>query len=403
VSIITGGGGTGKSTICRCICYLANKAGKSVRLMSPTGKAAQVLSNKTGQHASTIHRSLGLTPDQLVPKNPISEDIIVVDEVSMVGLDTMYAIMYAMSHNVFGNIVFVGDPNQLPSVSPGNFLTDIMISGLANVVKLDVIHRQDDNSFIPLIAQQLSIGKKIDIPDHATDIEWHEASSSGFADTMKGAVNDYLDAGNDINDLQVLAPMYRGECGVDKVNSSIQEFMAKRSGKPQCLELGFNKFYVGDRVIQLTNDYDRDVFNGDIGTIVDLGRMTVDRKVDDREQPYIVVDFYGRTIMYAGEGIEQLRLAWCITVHKYQGSQIKNCFFVMSNEAQRMFSKELVYTAFTRAEDRLDVYGYSGMLQLAPTRSVVKKRYTNMDALFYQYQNGEKMLETAKAKDKAKA
>ena len=212
VTVITGAGGTGKSTICRCICHLAQEHKLTLRLMSPTGKAAQVLSDKTGFGAATIHRSLRLRPGDDFPRENIQEDILIVDEVSMVGVDTMFAIMVAMEENLWGNIIFVGDPNQLPSVSPGNFLSDIIESKCANVVKLAQIHRQDENSYISLIANEIAKGKVVEIPQEANDMKWHNLSNGIFEETIRSTVRGFVSDGNDINDLQILSPMYRGSC-----------------------------------------------------------------------------------------------------------------------------------------------------------------------------------------------
>ena len=393
LTIITGGGGTGKSTICRCIFHLAQQKHLYVRMMSPTGKAAQVLYDKTDCGAQTIHRSLGLRPGDMVPRDVITEDIVVIDEASMIGIDTMYAIMVALENNPSANVIFVGDTNQLPSVSAGNFLHDITKSECANVVKLDKIHRQDENSFIAVLANEISHGRVVDIPIDASDIKWH-TTTGDFAVMIKGAVRDFLEVECNIDRLQILSPMYKGEYGVNNINAAIQEMMSARNMTTNdCLQRNFNKFYKMDRIIQLENNYDKEVFNGDIGTIVDLGEKVVNRQVNDKSEKFITVDFYGNQITYLGDDIDQIRLAWCITVHKYQGSQSPYIMFVMSHEAQRMMTKELVYTAFTRAEEHLDVYGSLRMLATAPTQSALRQRYTNMIPIIRQLRENSTILE----------
>ena len=403
LTVITGGGGTGKSTICRCIFYLAQEKGLSVRMMSPTGKAAQVLTNKTKCGAATIHRSLRMKPDNDYPGELIKEDIIIIDEMSMVGIDTMFAIMAAMAENPWGNIIFVGDCNQLPSVSPGNFLSDIMNSGCANVVKLDKIHRQDENSYISVIANKISNGIVTSIPEQATDIKWHESRADEFEKVIAKAVKTYLDKGNDIADLQVMAPKYKGFCGVNKTNQIIQDMMAKiNNSEDKILQKDLNKFYLNDRVIQTKNDYDKDVFNGDMGIVAALGELVQNPDVSDKKDRFVTVNFYGEEKTYFEDDIDQLRVAWCITVHKYQGSQSPNIFFVMSQEANMMMTKELVYTAFTRAEKHLDIYGNSGMLQLAPTRSSIRKRYTNLNKIIKELRENRKLLHVLEEKTEDK-
>lgn len=400
VSIITGPGGSGKSTICRCICSLAHKKGLKVRLMSPTGKAAQVLSDKTGCEASTIHRSLKMTPDEDYPRSDITEDILLVDEISMSGLDTMFALTAAMEDNLWGNIVWVGDKNQLPSVSPGNFLSDVIDSGCANVVTLDKIHRTDEKSFISVLANDISKGKVVEIPKDAEDIHWHDLKSSFHEDLMK-FVDTYLAAGNKVEDLQIISPMKKGETGVYKINELMQNKMSVVNGtSDKSVQIGFNKFYVGDRIIQIENNYDKEVFNGDMGVITDLGEKMIDPTVSDKKEKFLTVQFYDSLLTYFGTEVEQLQLAWAITVHKFQGSSSKNIVLVMANEQQIMMSKELVYTAFTRAEKQLDIFGNEGMLKMAPTRSIVRKRFTNTKRIIEEFRTNKKLLQVLK-KEKA--
>jgi len=397
ISIITGPGGSGKSTICRCIYAIAMEKGLKVRMMSPTGKAAQVLFSKTDCPTSTIHRGLKLKPGDDYPNEDIKEDILLIDEISMAGLDTMFAIMAAMEENLWGNIIFVGDKNQLPSVSPGNFLSDIIESGCAHVVTLDKIHRQDENSFISLLANEISKGKVVTVPDNAIDIKWHDLHISSFHQDVLDFVSNYLDKGNNIEDLQVISPMKKGDSGVYKLNEIMQKKMSEINGTvDKNIQIGFNKFHVGDRVIQIENDYDKMIFNGDMGIVKDLGEKVVDPAVSDKKVRFITVEFYGENLDYYGEEIEALQLAWCITVHKFQGSQSKNVLLIMANEQQIMMSKELVYTAFTRAEKQLDIFGSENMLRLAPTRSIIRKRFTNLRRILEELHSNKKILQVLK-------
>ena len=393
ITVINGGAGTGKSTICRCIYHLATEHNLTIRLMSPTGKASQVLSDKTGCAAATIHRSLRMKPGDETPREIIEEDIIIVDEISMVGVDTLYAILKAMEQNLWCNIVLVGDANQLASVSPGNFLSDIIQSGCANIITLDKIHRQDENSYISLLANEISLGKVVDVPEDANDIKWHDIDSSQFEHKIKKVIQNYLNQGNNIDDLQILSPIYKGDCGVNKINEVVQILMAEVNGtSDHCYHKGFVKFYVKDRVMQTANNYQKQIFNGDIGKIVDLGKKVIDSSVNDKEEDFITVNFYGDEITFVGKEIEELKVAWCCTVHKYQGSQNKNIILVLVNEARRLMSKELVYTAMTRAEKYLSIYGHKDMFRSAPMRSAITKRYTNMVNLVKEMRENRKIL-----------
>ena len=393
VTIITGGGGTGKSTICRCIYYLAQKNKMSVNMMSPTGKAAKVLSLRTGGGATTIHRGLGITPDSSIPAETITQDILLVDEISMSGIDTMYALMVAIESNPKANIVFVGDKNQLPSVSPGNFLTDLIKSEACNVVTLNKIHRQDENSYISLIANDISKGVVTEIPEIASDISWYDLNAQSIERDIVKFIDGYLDAGNEINDIQVISPMKKGSCGVHRLNEVIQERMAERNDTLyNVLEREFKKFHLGDRVIQTANNYEKSVFNGDMGVIHSLGEKIKDPTSSDLKEKFIEVDYDGKMICYYGKEIEELLLAWVITVHKFQGSQSKNIVMILASEASVMMSKELVYTGFTRAEKHLYVFGHDQMYRLAPTRSSIKRRFTNLNNMIQEITTGETIL-----------
>jgi exodeoxyribonuclease V alpha subunit len=243
------------------------------------------------------------------------------------------------------------------------------------------------------LANEISSGKVVAIPPDATDIQWHEAVSETFEASIKMAIKQYLKSDKDMDDLQIIAPMYRGNCGVNKINEIVQAIMVGvNKTESQYLQRGFTKFHLQDRVIQTENDYDKEVFNGDMGKITALGQTVRNSDVNDKPESFVTVNFYGEEKTYFDEEIEKLRLAWCITVHKYQGSQSPYVFFVMSNEARNMMSKELVYTAFTRAEKRLDVYGNIGMFHLAPTRSSIRKRYTNINKLIREHRENRKLL-----------
>lgn len=392
LTVITGSGGTGKSMICRCIYYLAQKRGLRVRMMTPTGKAAQVLKEKTGCEAATIHRSLKMRPNDEKPREIITEDIVLIDEVSMCGLDTMFAIAQAISSNLWANIVLVGDKNQLPSVSPGNFLSDIMASGCANVVTLEKIHRQDENSYIPVLASDISKGKIVNIDPTANDIKWINISLSTFYEDIINFTKKYLDTGKSIDDLQFISPMKKGDCGVFKINTLLQNYMSKINNQDKKVIFNNNIFYIGDKIMQIENNYDKMLFNGDIGTITDLGEKVFNPSVSDRKEKYITVDFYGEEYKYVENELEQLQLAWVLTAHKMQGSQVPYVVCIMANEAKVMMSRELIYTVFTRPEKELYIFGNDNMLKYAATRSVIKKRNTNLVKIIEDLKGNKKVL-----------
>lgn len=392
ISVITGSAGSGKTTICKKILQIAKSKGMSVKLMSPTGKAAQILSDKTNHPAKTIHSSLRMTPDDDLPREQITEDMILIDEFSMVGIDTMYAIMYAMNQNLWGHLVFIGDSNQLPSVSPGNFLSDIMNSDCVNVVKLDKVHRQSDKSYIPVLAKDVTLGKIISIPKEATDIHWKDLPSQKWDGVLRNFINDFVRKGS-IDDLQIISPMYKGEFGVNATNDIVQELMSEiNDTKSNYITRKFIKIHVGDRVMQTENDTKRDVFNGDIGKVIEVGRRAMKANSDEKSD-YVVVQFCNNELTCINEEIDQLKLAWCITVHKFQGSQSPNIMFIVSSEAQYMMTKELLYTAMTRASKCLDLYGHTSAFRLAPTRSAIRRRYSNLNNMILELKTNQKIIE----------
>lgn len=388
ITIITGGGGTGKSTICRAICNISKSLHLHVIQMAPTGRAAKVLKDKTSSMAATIHRALGLLPGQDVPRNMITQDIVIIDEVSMCGLDTLFPLSLALPAAPRGynfNLVLVGDPQQLPSVSPGNFLSDIMASDLTHIVKLDRIYRQDEHSYIPVIANQIAKGEIPEIPEDATDITWHEIKTDKqVLSEIRTAVDGLLDSGIDVFDFQIICPMYRGIIGIDNINIEVQELVSKRVvSEPPSIKVFMRKFYVDDKIMQQENNYDKDVFNGEVGRIIEVGNKLYRNPdvPDDRTGMFVTVHYGGqgaeqKIVTYWNDEIEQVRLAWCCSVHKYQGSQCPRIFFIMSGSHSIMMNRQLVYTAITRAEQEITIWGSTAMLQLAAGKCDTSIRYT---------------------------
>jgi exodeoxyribonuclease V alpha subunit len=248
-------------------------------------------------------------------------------------------------------------------------------------VKLDRIHRQGETSYIPIVANDIAAGKSYEFPTDASDIKYHHVSGEEYKNYITKFIEEYLDS-NPISDLQIISPQYKGLMGVDTTNTIVQEIMSEYNKSYKMMEYGFKKFFKGDRVLQLDNNYDKEVFNGDLGIVVDLGEKIIDRTVSDKMQKYIIVDFYGREVLYVGDEILQsLTLAWCCTVHKFQGSQSKHIVFLASSEFQYMMNKELVYTAITRAEKLLHIIGDYNMIRLSANRSSIKTRYTHFNEL----------------------
>jgi exodeoxyribonuclease V alpha subunit len=377
ITVITGGGGTGKSTICHCICTMALMKKKSIALMAPTGKAAKVLGTKTAHEAATIHRALGMKPGQDCGKERLNEDLVVIDEFSMCGLDTVYALVKSIDDNC--NLVIVGDHQQLPSVSPGNFLHDIITSGVANVIKLDRIYRQDEKSYITVVANNIAKGLNANIPPEADDIKRKDPPDPTMiaylvCDILRRSMDE---KGIPIGDMHVMASIYKGDGGVDSLNTSIQTMMASRNGNPASVNVDGKRFFIGDKAMQIENNYEKNVFNGDVGFVVDAGCKALEEGSTVKET-FVVVKFDDEEVLYKGADFDELKLAWCTTVHKFQGSQCKYVIFVAPRAHTFMLSKELVYTAVTRAEKKVIVMAEQHVLDGVPRRVSSGSRYTGL-------------------------
>lgn len=450
LTVLTGGGGTGKSTICRAICQIAESKNLNVTLFAPTGQAAKVLQDKTGCPASTIHRGLGILPDgSPAPRqdsendadsdgqgsyNAIPPGILIIDEFSMVGTDLFAHISRAVERPEVTNVVFVGDPQQLPSVSPGNNLKDVIECGQANVVKLEQIYRQGENSHIPIIANQIARGEIPEIPENSDDFVWVDAIGDEAHAKVMAIVNHYHKQGR-MKDVHTLSPVYKRKSGVNFLNCAIQEGFTSSENPSLIFGEELAKVNLGDRVMQTVNDYDKNVFNGNIGYVkayyddnlgvalydrfdpvlykpeisrsgsdktdeeVESGMwtlenavLTVEKAVDEEQENRInrdravksaCIEYEEgggtvRSVRYYDEEIPALKLAWCSTVHKFQGAQMPVIVFVMTSDLHFVLSRELVYTAMTRAQERLFVIGDRRMLTTAAERSVIRTRYTHL-------------------------
>ena len=395
VTVLTGGGGTGKSTICRSICQIAIDKGMIVTQFAPTGQAAKVLNQKTSHQASTIHRGLGLVPGGKrstvragsdSAEVEIDAHILIIDEFSMVGADVLPFVFESISDKRLTNLVFVGDPQQLPSVSPGNNLSDIIASDSANVVCLDQIYRQGEHSYISYIANDIAHGEFKGIPEDADDIVLIPADYGADAvPHITNVVEFHLDK-NQMSDLQVLSPIHAREGGVTHTNCLMQKMITEPTDN--FISYDGNVYYYGDRVMQTVNNYEKMVFNGNLGYVVDLGRKVIDPMESDLPSAFVTVRMADgettKNVTYADNEIKQLKLAWCSTVHKFQGSQMKNVLFVLTKSHKFMASRELVYTALTRAEKRVVIVGHEDMLYRAAKNSRIAVRHTNMTKMIRQ-------------------
>jgi exodeoxyribonuclease V alpha subunit len=374
VLVITGGPGVGKTTIVRGIVATLVRAGCQVALAAPTGRAAKRLQEATGQPAATLHRLLEWRPaDSVFGRNasrPLDADLLVVDESSMVDIRLMADLVAALADGT--RLILVGDVDQLPSVGPGMVLRDVIGSGRVPTVRLTEIYRQAAESLIVTNAHRIHDGEFPDWGVPPSDGPAHDKRDFFFLeeDSPEAAATLIRDLvvtrlprryGLQPRQIQVLAPMHRGELGAVHINHLLQE--ALTAGQPE-LRSGARLYRVGDRVMQVRNNYDKDVFNGDMGEIV--------RVAGDADEA--AVRFDDREIVYASDELDELTLAYAATVHKSQGSEYPAVIIPVHTQHFVMLQRSLLYTAVTRGKRLVILVGSRKALKLAISNAEVAAR-----------------------------
>ncbi len=371
IMVLTGGPGTGKTTTTMGIIAAYRAAGCRIILAAPTGRAAKRMSEATGMEAKTIHRLLEYKPPegyQRKEENPLEGDVLILDECSMIDIMLMYNLLKAMPEQM--TLIMVGDTDQLPSVGAGNVLKDIISSGRIPVVRLSRIFRQTRGSRIIMNAHRINKGEQIDMRG-GRDSDFFFASKETNEEVVELLVKYctenlpryyHVDA---LQDIQVLTPMQRGVCGAANLNQVLQEAMNPGS---IFLRRGGTQYRLHDKVMQIRNDYDKEVFNGDIGVINHV----------DMEERELTVNFDGREVVYDVSELEELTLAYATTIHKSQGSEYPIVVMPFTMSHYVMLQRNLLYTGVTRAKKILVLIGEKKAVWYAVKNETTADRNTKL-------------------------
>lgn len=354
--ILTGGPGTGKTTVVRGMVSIFKKLYPlaNIACCAPTGRAAKRLAELTEVDTYTIHSLLLWDLESnTFGKNenePLFIDLLIVDEFSMVDNWLFYNLAKASVH--VKKICLIGDENQLPSVSPGCLLKDLIESELFPVVRLEHIFRQQEGSDVIELASQIRNGY-LDFSKLNQDVAFFETNQFGVKDRVVHIVQQALDKGYELKDIQVLACMYQGVAGIDRLNNALQECFNPPSPDVRELKVGYRIFREGDKILQLKNQPDDDVYNGDIGRLVEI----IYPYEDPNNTARLIVDYEGIFVEYSPENFERITHAYCISVHKSQGSEYPIVIFPIVAQHRHMLQRSLFYTAITRAKKSLVLLG----------------------------------------------
>lgn len=373
--IITGSPGTGKSTILNFIIKMLERENKKVLMAAPTGRASKRMTETTGRESKTIHRLLSFNPklNKFLKneENPINADVIVIDEASMLDIRLTRNLLAAVKKNT--SLVFVGDIDQLPPVGPGYVLGDLIKSGVVPVSELKKIYRQEGESQIIRNAHRVRDGKYPNIErSEVEDFYFIEKNDpEGTVELILHLLSKKISSSfnmDPLTDVQVLVPTNRGICGVYNLNSRIQEAINPGSGG---ILQGGRQFKTGDRIIQLKNNYEKEIFNGDIGIIKNIN-------VELKE---INIDFDGKGINYSFYELDEISHSYAISIHKSQGSEFRCVIIPLLTSHYMLLQRNLLYTALTRARELAILIGSKKAIGMAISKNVVEKRFTGLKEL----------------------
>lgn len=359
--ILTGGPGTGKTTIVQAMLALYHRLypQRIIALCAPTGRAAKRLSELTKVEATTIHRLLkwNLEANEfgMDENNPIQADLLVIDEFSMVDPWLLHHLLKASSN--ISKIVFIGDEDQLPSVACGCVLRDLLKSELFPTIRLSKIYRQSEGSDVVTLAHQIKMNEELELQNR-NDVKFYEMAPLDVRGFVLKLVEMALQKGYDLNAIQVLAPKYSGTTGIDALNRELQKLCNPPEKWKNEITVGFRIFREGDKILQLKNQPDDDVYNGDVGILEEI--IPAEESEDHRNT--IVVNFDGNIVVYNPDTFINITHAYCISIHKSQGSEYPIVIMPIVKEYYYMLSRKLIYTGITRARKSLILLGDKNMM-----------------------------------------
>ncbi|UTH13038.1 SF1B family DNA helicase RecD2 [Macrococcus equipercicus] len=404
--ILSGGPGTGKTTVIRGIVNLyAELHGLSldykdyeqsdfpIAVAAPTGRASKRLSESTGLEATTIHRLIGWTreskPDDIL-ENEITAKLVIIDEMSMVDTWLMFQLMRAVPNDC--QLIFVGDQDQLPSVGPGQVFRDMIESKIMPQVELEEVYRQQEGSSIIELAHQIKRNQPFDIAARYNDRSFIPCSTEQIPAVINQVVTRAVDKGYDKRDIQVLAPIYKGKAGIKFLNQELQDILNPKADDKRELPFGDVVYRKNDKVLQLVNRPEDNVFNGDIGEVVGIF-MAAENALN---KDVVIVDYDGNEVTYTKQDLTELTHAYCCSIHKSQGSEFPIVIMPVVRAYYRMLQKNILYTGLTRAKQSLIICGERQAFDEGIARTGLE-RMTSFSTVLQEYFKPDEALDTVPA------
>ena len=393
--ILTGGPGTGKTTVVKALIqiYRTLYPKDAISLVAPTGRAAKRLSELTGLDACTIHRELKWDLHKnsfaMNRNNPLSSQVLIIDEFSMVD-SLLLSKLFDASRRVH-KVLFIGDYHQLPSVAPGNVLKDFIESQL-KVIELDEIYRQSKDSGIVQLAHQLIHQEVNDLSlfEQYKDIHFYNSTNFEIIKNVTTIVKKAIENGYDQNDIQVLAPIYQGVAGINALNLALQEIFNPKNHQEE-YRIGQKVYREGDKILQLKNRPDDDIYNGDIGVLVEINRKDGFEYLEDT----LIVDYDGNLVEYTSKDFMTFTLAYCMSIHKAQVNEFKIVIVPVLNDYYIMLKRNLIYTGLTRAKQALFILGNPQAFLYGIKNISDSKRKTTLVSKINQNKNVETYEESS--------